>query len=73
MGLSSVPVLAPVKVHESLLSRCFVTKLERPSQQPHFGSVVERLFGTTTTELLNQLLGNTHPGQQNSTDDDPRG
>jgi len=44
---------------ESLLSRCFVTKLERPGQQPHFGSVVERLFGTTTTELLNQLRGNT--------------
>ena len=44
---------------ESLLSRCFVTKLDRPGQQPHFGSVVERLFGTTTTELLNQLRGNT--------------
>lgn len=44
---------------ESLLSRCFVTKLERPGQQPHFGSVVERLFGTTTTQLLNQLRGNT--------------
>jgi putative transposase len=44
---------------ESLLSRCFVTKVERPGQQPHFGSVVERLFGTTTTELLNQLRGNT--------------
>jgi len=44
---------------ESLLARCFVTKLERPGQQPHFGSVVERLFGTTTTELLNQLRGNT--------------
>src|SRR5260370_37612700 len=44
---------------ESLLSRCLVTKLERPGQQPHFGSVVERLFGTTTTQLLNQLRGNT--------------
>lgn len=44
---------------ESLLARCFVTKVERPGQQPHFGSVVERLFGTTTTELLNQLRGNT--------------
>jgi putative transposase len=44
---------------ESLLSRCFVTKLDRPPQQPHFGSVIERLFGTTTTELLNQLRGNT--------------
>ncbi len=44
---------------ESLLARCFITKLERPGQQPHFGFVVERLFGTTTTELLNQLRGNT--------------
>jgi putative transposase len=44
---------------ESLLSQCFVTKCERPANQPHFGSVVERLFGTTTTELLNQLRGNT--------------
>jgi putative transposase len=44
---------------ESLLTQCFVTKLDRPPSQPHFGSVVERLFGTTTTELLNQLRGNT--------------
>jgi putative transposase len=44
---------------ESLLTQCFVTKLARPSNQPRFGSVVERLFGTTTTELLNQLRGNT--------------
>jgi len=44
---------------ESLLTRCFVTQVERPPSQPRFGSVVERLFGTTTTELLNQLRGNT--------------
>jgi putative transposase len=44
---------------ESLLTQCLVTKLDRPPQQPHFGSVIERLFGTTTTELLNQLRGNT--------------
>lgn len=44
---------------ETLLSRCFVTKLERPAQQPKFGSVIERLFGTTTTELIQQLRGNT--------------
>jgi putative transposase len=44
---------------ESLLSRCFVTKLERPAQQPRFGSVIERLFGTTSTELIQQLRGNT--------------
>jgi putative transposase len=44
---------------ESLLTRCLVTKLDRPPEQPRFGSVVERLFGTTTTELLIQLRGNT--------------
>ncbi len=44
---------------ETLLSRYFITKKERPAQQPHFGSVIERLFGTITTELLNQLRGNT--------------
>jgi putative transposase len=44
---------------ETLLMRCFVTKLDRPAQQPRFGSVVERLFGTTNTELLQQLRGNT--------------
>jgi putative transposase len=44
---------------ETLLARYFMTKKERPAQQPRFGSVVERLFGTTTTTFLNQLLGNT--------------
>ena len=44
---------------ETLLSRFFVLKKERPSESPRFGSVLERLFGTTTTQLLNQLRGNT--------------
>ncbi len=44
---------------QSLLTRCLVTQLDRPPQQPRFGSVVERLFGTATTQLLNQLRGNT--------------
>ncbi len=44
---------------QSLLTRCLVTQLDRPPHQPRFGSVVERLFGTATTELLNQLRGNT--------------
>ena len=43
---------------QSLLTQCLVTQIERPPQPPRFGSVVERLFGTTTTELLNQLRGN---------------
>jgi putative transposase len=44
---------------ETLLSRYSILKKERPPEQPRFGSLVERLFGTTTTELLNQLQGNT--------------
>jgi hypothetical protein len=44
---------------EALLAQCFVTKIERPAGQPRFGSVIERLFGTTTSEFLNQLRGNT--------------
>ena len=44
---------------ETLLTRHFVTKKDRPASQPRMGSVIERLFGTTTTQLLHQLLGNT--------------
>ncbi len=44
---------------EALLSRYFITKKERPAYQPRFGSLLERLFGTSTTEFLNQLRGNT--------------
>lgn len=44
---------------ETLLSRYFITKKERPAHQPRFGSVIERLFGTSTTEFLHQLRGNT--------------
>jgi len=43
---------------QALLTQCLVTQIERPPQPPRFGSVVERLFGTTTTELLHQLRGN---------------
>ena len=60
---------------ESLLARCFVTKLEQPPNQPHFGSVIERLFRTTTTELLNQLRGNTQASKvprQMTRDVDPK-
>jgi putative transposase len=44
---------------ETLLSRYSMTKKARPAHQPRFGSVIERLFGTVTTEFLNQLRGNT--------------
>ena len=48
---------------------------ERPAQQPRYGSLIERLFGTTTTELLNQLRGNTQATKnvrQMTSEVDPR-
>ncbi|GHO92676.1 hypothetical protein KSF_027240 [Reticulibacter mediterranei] len=60
---------------ETLLTWYGVTKKERPPAQPRVGSVVERLFGTTTTQFLHQLLGNTqasrHPRQM-TREIDPR-
>jgi hypothetical protein len=44
---------------ETLLTRFFITKKERPARQPRMGSVIERLFETVTTQLIHQLLGNT--------------
>jgi putative transposase len=44
---------------DSLLSFYKVTKLKRPGAKPRFGSVCERLFGTTNTTFINNLLGNT--------------
>jgi len=60
---------------ETLLSRYWITKKERPAHQPRFGSVIERLFGTATTELLHQLAGNTQAVQnprQMTSEVDPR-
>ncbi len=60
---------------ETLLTRYFVTKKDRPTAQPRMGSVIERLFGTVTTQLLHQLSGNTqatkHPRQM-TREVDPR-
>jgi putative transposase len=49
---------------ETLLTRHFVAKKDRPAGTPRTGSVIERLFGTTTTQLLHQLLGNTQATKQ---------
>ena len=60
---------------ETLLTRYSVTKKDRPTAQPRVGSVIERLFGTATTQLLHQLSGNTqatkHPRQM-TREVDPR-
>ncbi len=44
---------------ETLLARYSCVKKTRPSGKPRFGSVIERLFGTTNTEFIYNLLGNT--------------
>jgi putative transposase len=44
---------------ESLLARYECTKKTRPSHKSRFGSVCERLFGTTNTRFIYTLTGNT--------------
>jgi len=61
---------------DSLLARYGCHKKSRPWAEPHFGSVIERLFGTTTTEFVSNLLGNTqaskHPRQMTAAVDPKR-
>lgn len=49
---------------DTLLARYHCTKKVRPGGKPRFGSVIERLFGTTNTELIFNLLGNTQASKQ---------
>lgn len=49
---------------ESLLAFYNITKLERPAAEPRAGSVIERLFGTTNTGFINNLLGNTQASKK---------
>ena len=44
---------------EALLAYHNITKLERPAAEPRAGSVEERLFGTTKTGFIDNVLGNT--------------
>ncbi len=44
---------------ETLLARYECTKKTRPGAQARFGSVCERLFGTTNTRFIHNLTGNT--------------
>jgi len=44
---------------ETLLARYECTKKTRPRSKARFGSVCERLFGTTNTQFIHNLLGNT--------------
>jgi len=44
---------------DTLLAKYNITKAQRPGAKPKFGSVCERMFGTTNTEFIHNLLGNT--------------
>jgi hypothetical protein len=44
---------------EALLARYECIKKTRPPAKARFGSVCERLFGTTTTQFIHNLRGNT--------------
>lgn len=44
---------------ETLLANFHCIKKSRPPAKPRFGSVVERLFGTTNSQFIHNLLGNT--------------
>ncbi len=49
---------------DTLLARYSCVKKTRPGGKPRFGSVIERLFGTTNTEFIYNLLGNTQATKQ---------
>ncbi len=49
---------------ETLLARYGCTKKTRPGGRPRFGSVCERLFGTTNTRFVHTLAGNTQLTRQ---------
>jgi len=60
---------------ETLLARYEVMKKTRPAAKPRFGSVIERLFGTTNTQFIYNLVGNTqitHTPRQVSPRVDPK-
>jgi transposase InsO family protein len=44
---------------EKLLAMYEICKKHRPSAKARFGSVLERIFGTTNTEFIHNLQGNT--------------
>lgn len=49
---------------ESMLACFECTKKVRPPTQPRFGSVCERLFGTTNSQFIHNLRGNTQITKQ---------
>jgi putative transposase len=60
---------------DALVARYSGLKKTRPGGKPRFGSVIERLFGTATTEFVYTLLGNTQAAKrlrQMTKDVDPK-
>lgn len=50
---------------DTLLAHCECNKKTRPGDKPRFGSVCERLFGTTNTMFIYNLQGNTQMTKNN--------
>ena len=44
---------------DQLCAACLIEKRKRPPSRPKFGSVIERTFGTTNTQFVHALRGNT--------------
>ena len=44
---------------QALMARCDSTLIYRPPGQSRYGSLIERVFGTTTSQLIHNLSGNT--------------
>lgn len=44
---------------DNLCDLLYITLQFRPAHESRFGGVIERLFGTTNTELIHNLVGNT--------------
>jgi putative transposase len=60
---------------ETLLARYECTKKTRPAARPRFGSICERLFGTTNSRFVHTLTGNTQlrrPDRQVTKSVDPK-
>jgi putative transposase len=49
---------------DALVAHYHTLKKIRPGAKPRFGSVIERLFGTTNTEFVYNLLGNTQAAKR---------
>ena len=49
---------------EQLLALYRVRKHQRPSSEPRYGALQERLFGTINTQFIYHLLGNTQASKQ---------